>query len=302
MNAQASPRSRQSGAKAAGSGLAFLARDYHRMEATLAWLVDNFESQPSLEAIAGHAGLSPHHFQRSFSRWVGLSPKKFVQFLSLEHAKQCLHASQSVLDAAFSAGLSGAGRLHDLFVTLEAVTPGEFKQRGAGLRIRYGYHASPFGECLLLTTDRGICGLAFVVDGDRDGALSTLSRGWENASMEQDRHGTGALVEQIFTPGGGKRAADPLKVLVRGSRFQVKVWEALLRVPAGALLSYSELAQRVQRPDAVRAVAGATALNAIAYLIPCHRAVRKTGLLGGYRWGLPRKLAMLSREAVQARL
>lgn len=302
MNAQASPRGRQPGAKAAESSLIFLARDYRRMEATLEWLVDNFGSQPSLEAIAGHAGLSPHHFQRTFSRWVGLSPKKFVQFLSLEHAKQCLHASQSVLDAAFSAGLSGSGRLHDLFVTLEAVTPGEYKQRGAGLRIRYGYHASPFGECLLLTTDRGICGLAFVVDGDRDRALSKLRCGFENASMEEDRHGTGALVEQIFTTHREQQVADSLKLLVRGSRFQVKVWEALLKVPAGALLSYSELARRVQRPDAVRAAAGASAVNAIAYLIPCHRVVRKTGLLGGYRWGLPRKLAMLSREALRSRV
>jgi len=302
MNAQASPGSIESGGKAAESGLTSLARDYHRMEATLEWLVDNFESQPSLEAIAGQTGLTPHHFQRTFSRWVGLSPKKFVQFLSLKHAKQCLHASQSVLDAAFSAGLSGAERLHDLFVSLEAVTPGEYKQRGADLVIRYGYHSSPFGECLLLTTDRGICGLAFVVNGDRDSALSTLRCGWENASMEEDRQSTGALVEQIFTAQSEQRTAGSLKVLVRGSRLQVKVWEALLKVPTGALLSYSELARRVQRPDAVRAVAGASARNAIAYLIPCHRAIRKTGLLGGYRWGLPRKLAMLSREAVQARL
>lgn len=278
-----------------------LARDYRRMEASLEWLVENFESQPSLKDIAGRAGLTPFHFQRMFSRWVGLSPKKFVQFLSLEHAKGCLDASESILDAAFSAGLSGAGRLHDLFVTLDAVTPGEYKQRGAGLAIRYGYHPSPFGECLILTTDRGICGLAFVTGGDRDGALKSLLRGFEHASLTEDAPGVAALVERIFAPKRESRTVDPLNVLVRGSHLQVKVWEALLKVPPGSLVSYSELARRAGRRDAVRAVAGACGDNAVAFLIPCHRAIRKSGLLGGYRWGLPRKLAMLSREAARAR-
>ncbi len=278
-----------------------LARDYRRMEASLEWLVENFESQPSLKDIAGRAGLTPFHFQRMFSRWVGLSPKKFVQFLSLEHAKRCLDASESILDAAFSAGLSGAGRLHDLFVTLDALTPGEYKQRGAGLAIRYGYHPSPFGECLILTTERGICGLAFVTGGDRDGALKSQLRGFENASLTEDPPGVALIVERIFAPKREPLAAEPLNVLVRGSRFQVKVWEALLKVPPGSVVSYSELARRAGRRDAVRAVAGACGDNAVAFLIPCHRAIRKSGLLGGYRWGLPRKLAMLSREAAQAR-
>lgn len=302
MNAQSSAGGLPSRGKAGEPGVTSLARDYHRMESALGWLVENFESQPPLEVIARHAGLTPYHFQRMFSRWVGLSPKKFVQFLSLEDAKRRLEVSESVLDAAFGAGLSGAGRLHDLFVNLEAVTPGEFKRRGAGLSIRYGYHPSPFGDCLLLTTDRGICGLAFVVDGDRNGALSALIRGWENAAIKEDTRRTGPLVEQIFAARRDPPTAGSLNVLVRGSRFQVRVWEALLRVPSGALVSYSELARRMQRPDAVRAVAGASAVNAIAYLIPCHRAIRKTGVLGGYRWGLPRKLAMLSREAAQTRV
>lgn len=280
------------------TGLASLARDYQRMESTLGWLAENFESQPSLEAIADNAGLTPYHFQRTFSRWVGLSPKKFVQLLSLEHAKRRLDASESVLDAAFSSGLSGAGRLHDLFVTLEAVTPGEYKRRGAGLAIRYGFHPSPFGECLLLTTERGVCGLAFVTGGDRDGALTSLLNGYENASLKADRRETGALVEKIFSR-SDQGKADSLRLLVRGSRFQVKVWQALLQVPPGAVVSYSDLARRVHRPDAVRAVASAVAVNAVAYLIPCHRAIRKTAALGGYRWGLPRKLAILSREAAQ---
>ncbi len=300
MNAQSSAVSTLGGT--GGSKLSVLARDYQRMEAILEWLVENFESQPPLEIIAARAGLTPYHFQRMFSRWVGLSPKKFVQFLSLEHAKRCLDASESVLDTAFSTGLSGAGRLHDLFVTLEAVTPGQYKQRGLGLTIRYGYHPSPFGECLILTTERGVCGLAFVAAGDREVVFKTLINGFENASLAQDARGTAALAERIFSPPRRQaQTADSLKVLVRGSRFQVKVWEALLKIPPGTIVSYSELAQRVQRPDAVRAVAGASALNAVAYLIPCHRAIRKSGLLGGYRWGLPRKLAMLSREAAQAR-
>jgi len=279
--------------------LSALARDYRRMEAALEWLVENFDSQPPLGTIAARAGLTPYHFQRTFSRWVGLSPKKFVQFLSLEQAKRCLDASESVLDAAFSAGLSGAGRLHDLFVSLQAVTPGEYKQRGAGLEIRYGYHPSPFGECLLLTTERGICGLAFVSDGDREATFKSLIKGFERASLAKDPRATAAVAERIFSPRRAAPTAESLKVLVRGTRFQVKVWEALLKVPAGSVVSYSELAHRAQRPDAVRAVAAANAVNAVAYLIPCHRAIRKSGLLGGYRWGMARKLAMLSREAAQ---
>lgn len=282
--------------------LGVLARDYQRMEASLEWLVENFDAQPSLKEIAAHAGLTPFHFQRMFSRWVGLSPKKFVQVLSLERAKQRLDASESVLDAAFSAGLSGAGRLHDLFVTLEAVTPGEYKRRGAGLAIRCGYHPSPFGECLILATDRGICGLAFVAGGDRDGALRASLKGFDNATLLEDQDGTASLVARIFSPGRSTTgSAEALNVLVRGTRFQVKVWEALLRVPPGLVVSYSELARRADRPEAVRAAAGACAQNAVAYLIPCHRAIRKSGLLGGYRWGLPRQLAMLSREAARAR-
>ncbi len=281
--------------------LSVLARDYQRMEASLEWLAENFDAQPSLNDIAAHASLTPFHFQRMFSRWVGLSPKKFVQVLSLEHAKQRLDASESVLDAAFSAGLSGAGRLHDLFVNLEAVTPGEYKRRGAGLAIRYGYHPSPFGECLILTTDRGICGLAFVAGGDRDGTLGASLKGFENATLFEDRDLTAPLAARIFSPGRSTGSAEALNVLVRGSRFQVKVWEALLRVPPGSVVSYSELARRADRPEAVRAAASACAHNAVAYLIPCHRAIRKSGLLGGYRWGLSRKLAMLSREAARAR-
>lgn len=278
-----------------------LARDYRRMEDTLHWLAQNFERQPSLDEIAAQAGLTPYHFQRVFSRWVGLSPKKLVQFLSLDAAKRRLDASESILDAAFDAGLSGAGRLHDLFVSLEAVTPGEYKRQGEGLTVRYGYHPSPFGDCLVLATARGICGLGFVVDGDRAGALESLQRGFEQARFQADAAHTEALARRIFRP-APTESVPPLKLLVQGSRFQLKVWEALLKVPPGAVVSYSALARRLDRPEAVRAVAGAVARNPLSYLIPCHRVIRQSGLLGGYRWGVPRKLAILTRETVRAEL
>jgi AraC family transcriptional regulator of adaptative response/methylated-DNA-[protein]-cysteine methyltransferase len=276
-----------------------LCHDYRRIETALTWLADNFDSQPPLETIASRANLTPFHFQRLFSHWVGLSPKKFVQFLSLARAKDSLDASRSLLDAAFDAGLSGPGRLHDLFVTMDAVTPGEYRRRGEDLEIRYGFAPSPFGECLLLATERGINGLAFAGRGHRNDAFAALRRGWENARFVEDSRGAARLARRIFNPGANPRSAAPLKLLVRGTRFQVKVWEALLRVPFGTVISYADLARRAGSPDAVRAVAGANAVNAVSYLIPCHRVIRKCGGLGGYRWGLPRKLAMLTRESAR---
>lgn len=276
-----------------------ICRDYQRIESTLAWLVENFETQPSLETIAQHAGLTPFHFQRLFSRWAGLSPKKFVQFLTLARAKQSLDASRSLLDAAWDAGLSGPGRLHDLFITLDAVTPGEYRSRGAGIEIRYGHVPSPFGKCLLLATERGINGLAFTDERRRDETFEILSRGWENARFVEDTARAAGLAQRIFSPSASRRRGNPLRLLVRGTQFQIKVWEALVRLPFGSLVSYADLARHVSSPRAVRAVAGASAVNSIAYLIPCHRVIRKCGGLGGYRWGLPRKLAMLSRESVK---
>ncbi|MDX1514579.1 MAG: methylated-DNA--[protein]-cysteine S-methyltransferase [Gammaproteobacteria bacterium] len=273
-----------------------LCRDYRRMETTLAWLVENFDAQPSLETIAGVAGLTPFHFQRLFSRWVGVTPKKFVQFLSLARAKHSLDDSRSVLEAAFDAGLSGPGRLHDLFVGMDAVTPGEYRRRGEGMVVRYGRAPSPFGESLLLWTERGINGLAFVGPEEGASALARLSRGWEKARFVEDAGGAAEQAARVFRAGRVSPPDEPLRLLVRGTRFQVKVWEALLRVPPGAVISYAGLARRIGAPAAVRAVAGAAAANDIAYLIPCHRVIRKCGELGGYRWGLERKLAMLSAE------
>jgi len=272
--------------------------DYARMERALMWIARHYTEQPSLADAARAVGLGPHHFQRLFARWVGVSPKQLVQYLTLERAKRTLRASGSVLDASLASGLSGPGRLHDLFVTFEALTPGEFKRRGAGLRIDYGFHPSPFGECLLLVTPRGLCGLGFT-RGGRERTLADLTRGWEAADRIENPAVTHGLVERIFQAPAS--AADaPLRLLVRGTAFQVQVWKALLRIPPGTVVSYGDLARRLGQPRAARAVAAANAANPIAYLIPCHRVIRGGGILAGYRWGLERKLAMLSRESARA--
>jgi AraC family transcriptional regulator of adaptative response/methylated-DNA-[protein]-cysteine methyltransferase len=273
--------------------------DYHRIQRALERLAARFPEQPSLGELAAEAGLGEHHFQRMFSAWAGVSPKKFLQHLSLEAAKRRLDESASVLDAAFEAGLSGPGRLHDLFVNLEAVTPGEYKARGEGISIRYGFHDSPFGECLLMTTDRGVCGLAFTEPEGREAALTHLSRGWERAAILRDDTATAPLAARAFgVTGAAAPGTPPLRLLVRGSGFQLSVWRALLAVPPGALTTYAELARRMgQTPGAARAVGTANGANAIAWLIPCHRVIRKTGAMGGYRWGEARKLAMIGWEA-----
>ena len=269
-------------------------RDYQRMADTLQWISAHFEEQPSLADIASRAGTSPYHFQRLFSRWVGLSPKKYVQFLTLERAKACLDASQSVLDAAFMAGLSSPGRLHDLFVNIEAVTPGEYRRGGAGLVIRHAIHESPFGPCLLMHTERGICALAFVDDGNDARTLACMARRWPNARLIADREAGEALAARAFAAPGNE--GDPVTLLLHGTPFQIQVWNALLRVPMGSVTSYQALANYIGNPDASRAVGTANGANPISYLIPCHRVIRKSGALGGYRWGLGRKLAMLSQE------
>ncbi len=281
-------------ALAPGASISTQCRDYQRMADTLAWISRHFEEQPTLADIASRAGASPYHFQRLFTRWVGLSPKKYVQHLTLEHAKASLDASQSVLGAAFAAGLSSPGRLHDLFVNVEAVTPGEYKQGGAGLVIRHGVHDSPFGPCLLMHTPRGICGLAFIDRRDDGGGLASMAARWPNATLRADPEPGEALAARIFAPRGNRD--DPLSLLLHGTPFQIQVWQALLRIPRGAVTSYEALASYIGKPKAARAVGTANGANPISYLIPCHRVIRKSGTLGGYRWGLGRKLAMLSQE------
>jgi len=272
-----------------------LSVDYQRIEKAILALGKSFLQQPNLEEIAKSAALSEYHFQRLFSRWVGISPKRFLQFLTKEHAKALLEKSQNLLAAADEAGLSGTGRLHDLFVACEAVTPGEFKNKGEGLQIFYGFHPTPFGHCLLAVTARGICHFAFVQNGQRTPALKLFKKKWENAKITVAPAKTRALIEQIFNPlKNGK--PQPLHLLLSGTNFQIKVWEALLQIPAGAVASYEDIAARLGMPQASRAVGNAVAQNSIAYIIPCHRVVRKLGEFGNYRWGAARKKAMLGWE------
>lgn len=269
-------------------------RDYQRIADTLTWISAHFEQQPTLADIASKAGASPYHFQRLFSRWVGLSPKKYIQYLTLERAKASLDASQSVLAATFASGLSSPGRLHDLFVSIQAVTPGEYKKGGAGLVIHHGVHDSPFGPCLLMHTSRGICGLAFVDEGDDSRTLNSMRARWPNATLIADPGAGAELAARVFAARG--RTDDPLRLLLHGTPFQIQVWQALLRIPRGTVTNYQALARYLGNPKASRAVGTANGANPIAYLIPCHRVIRKSGALGGYRWGLGRKLAMLSQE------
>jgi AraC family transcriptional regulator of adaptative response/methylated-DNA-[protein]-cysteine methyltransferase len=270
------------------------ARDYERVARAIEFLRRNAASQPDLTAVARHLHLSEHHFQRLFTRWAGVSPKRFVQYLTVEHAKSRLAATSSLLDLAGAVGLSGPGRLHDLFVTLEALSPGEYKAGGSGLAIRYGVHESPFGTALVAVTARGICGLHFV-DGVADG-IARLRQDWPGAELRQDRDGTASIVEQLFSPLSSP-PGRPLALLVKGSNFQVKVWRALLELPFGSLATYGHVAGRIGAPGSARAVGTAIGANPIAWLIPCHRVIRESGALGGYRWGTERKAAMLGWEA-----
>jgi AraC family transcriptional regulator, regulatory protein of adaptative response / methylated-DNA-[protein]-cysteine methyltransferase len=272
-------------------------RDYRRIERAIAFIEENRERRPDLAEVAGVAGVSEFHFQRLFSRMVGISPKKYEQFLTKEAAKKLLAESESLLDTALDLGLSGPGRLHDLFVSCEAVTPGEFKSRGAGLTISCGFHPSPFGEALLAATPRGLCALYFAGEGGREDALERLREEWANAKIVEDAAQTRDTAEAIFTP--ARRANAPLTLYLRGTNFQVKVWEALLAIPPGRLSTYEAIARKIGDPSALRAVGSAVGRNPIAFLIPCHRVIRKSGELGGYHWGLPRKRLILAWEAEQ---
>jgi len=269
-------------------------RDYRRVEAALAYLRLNAEAQPSLDDVAAHVGLSPFHFERLFRRWAGTTPKRFLQAVTLARAKAALAESRSVLGAAWDAGLSGPGRLHDLFVTVEAVTPGAFKRGGEGLTIRYGVHETPLGPALVGLTERGLCALSFVEEGGEAAAVAELAQAWPEANLVEDAGGTRNVVAAAFAEGEDR---EPLRVLLRGTNFQLQVWQALLRIPPGRVLSYDDVAALLGRPKAARAVGAAVGQNPVAVLIPCHRVLRKSGALGGYRWGLERKQALLAREA-----
>jgi AraC family transcriptional regulator of adaptative response/methylated-DNA-[protein]-cysteine methyltransferase len=271
--------------------------DYRRIEQAIMFVDRNAARQPSLDEIAREVHLSEFHFHRLFRRWAGISPKRFLQILTVESAKERLAGSRDLLNAAWDVGLSGSGRLHDHFVSIEAVTPGEFKTRGAGLEIHYGFHASPFGRCLIGQTSRGICHLAFVDDGGDREALNDLSNAWPAATIAHSHAQTASTAARIFAPAGN--AAEPLTLLHAGTNFQAKVWSALLNVPSGATTTYAELAETIRQPSAARAVGQAVARNSIAYLIPCHRVIRKLGRIGNYRWGASRKRIMLAWEAAR---
>ena len=272
-------------------------RDYERIARAIEYLRRQAAQQPDLAAVARHLHLSEHHFQRLFTRWAGVSPKRFLQSLTVESAKSRLASSASVLDLAGSVGLSGPGRLHDLFVTLEAMSPGEYKAGGRGLAIGYGVHDSPFGPAVIAVTRRGVCALHFL-DGGKD--PEALLRGeWPRASLREDRAGTALLAGRIFAPLAARRG-KPLALLVGGSNFQVKVWRALLELPFGAVSSYGGIARRIGEPAAARAAGSAIGANPIAWLIPCHRVIRESGELARYRWGARRKAAMLAWEAARS--
>ena len=271
--------------------------DYTRIEQAIRFIENNFTAQLSLEEIAASANLSKFHFTRLFKRWAGVSPIQFQQFLTLEYTKGLLRQSQSILDVTHEAGLSGPARLHDLFVNFEAMSPGEFKKQGQGLTITYGFGPSPFGECLLAITERGICHLGFVQSGNHAEALATLTRRWPGATMQQNTARVSPLLQQVFSrPSHPLQEDRPFTLLLKGTNFQIHVWKALLAIPEGSVVSYQDIAAYIGRPKAVRAVATAIANNPVGYLIPCHRVISKTGNIHKYQWGSTKKKMLLGVE------
>ena len=272
------------------------ARDYHRMEKALAWLAAHWSRHPSLEDAAAAAGLSPFHFQRIFTRWAGVSPKTFVAAIAHAEARSSLERGESVLDAAFDAGLSGPSRLHDLFIAHEAVTPGEARRRGEGLTLTWGLAPTPFGQGLFVIAPRGLCGLAFTeAEGGWEIAFGDMHRRWPAAAWVRDDAASEAMARQVFLGSG-----DPVPVVLIGPPFHVQVWKALLRIPPGRTASYGQVAAWAGKPGAARATGAAIGANPISWLIPCHRALAKDGRLTGYHWGLARKAAMLGTEAARS--
>ena len=273
--------------------------DYVHVKQALEYLSENWRDHPSLDDVARHAGLSPTHFQKLFTRWAGISPKQFLQAITLDHARQLLRDAASVLDATYEVGLSGPGRLHDLFVTHEAMTPGVYKAKGEGVEIQYGFHVSPFGYALLMVTEHGLAGLAFADEGGERAALDDMMSRWPKATYREDVSATKAYAGRIFEPNQW-RQDTPLRVVMIGSDFEIRVWETLLKIPLGALTTYSDVAEHIGRPTAARAVGTAVGRNPISFVVPCHRVLGKSGGLCGYHWGLTRKQAILGWEAGMA--
>ncbi|MGI9373199.1 MAG: methylated-DNA--[protein]-cysteine S-methyltransferase [Hyphomicrobiales bacterium] len=273
------------------------AQDYNHIRNVISYLSENWREQPSLDELAHFAQLSPAHLQKIFTRWAGVSPKGFLQALTLDHARELLRDSASVLDTAFEVGMSGPGRLHDLFVTHEAMTPGDYKAKGAGLEMAYGFHPCPFGTVMLVATDRGLAGLGFADEGNESNALEDMMARWPAARFISAPEKTAPYAERIFNPERWSKS-DPLRVVLIGSEFQVDVWRTLLRIPAGKATTYSDIATHIgKKPGAARAVGTAVGMNPFSFVVPCHRVFGKSGAMCGYHWGITRKRAILGWEA-----
>lgn len=288
-------------------------RDYQRVARAIRFIDENALDQPTLGQVADHLGLSESHAQRLFTRWAGVSPKRLLQFLTLERAKELLDRSETVLTASWAAGLSGPGRLHDLFVTLEGLTPGEHREGGRGVRIRWGVHPTPFGDALLAATERGLSSLSFLDEGP-DPALEELASRWPRATLVEERDALGALAARLFDGSGAEEGGGSdglvledeaggrsrLRLHLSGTNFQIRVWEALLRIPPGHAATYGDVARALGNPGAARAVGSAVGANPVAFVIPCHRVLRSTGHFGDYRWGAARKRAILAWEGARS--
>lgn len=272
------------------------ARDYDLVRQTLGYLRNNWRDQPSLEELSSSCGVTPDHLHRLFMRWAGLSPKAFLQALTLDHARNLLRGSVSILETAHEVGLSGPGRLHDLFVTHEGMSPGVYKAGGQGILVRFGFHPCPFGVVLLMMTDRGLCGLAFADPGQEDACLADMKARWPKANYERDDEATAKHVRRIFDPMRW-RPEEPLRIVFIGTDFETRVWEKLLTIPLGQATAYSDIAAHIGQPKASRAVGAAVGRNPISFVVPCHRVLGKSGGLTGYHWGLTRKQAILGWEA-----
>jgi AraC family transcriptional regulator, regulatory protein of adaptative response / methylated-DNA-[protein]-cysteine methyltransferase len=273
-------------------------RDYDLIRRAIAFLSETWAEQPSLDRLAQHLGLSPAHCQKLFKRWCGLSPKEFVQAITVDHARNLLQGSASIFDAALEVGLSGGSRLHDLFVSHEAMTPGDYKRRGEGVEMVYGFHASPFGEALLIASERGVAGLAFVNEDagqTRQEALGDMMRRWPKAHYVEKPVATARHASMIFNATKWSRE-QPVRLVMIGTDFDVRVWETLLKIPMGRAVSYTDIARHIGSPSASRAVGSAVGRNPISFVVPCHRVLRGDGTLGGYHWGLTRKRALIGWE------
>lgn len=270
--------------------------DYETIRRVIEKISLDYREQPSLDVLAAKVGETPDSLQKLFTRWAGLTPKTFLQAVTLDHARRLLDGGLPLLETAYELGMSGPGRLHDLFVTHEAMSPGDYKSRGAGLTIRYGYHLSPFGVALVMVTERGLAGLSFNDAGDEARAFADMSGRWPNATYVEDMAATAPYAARIFDPARW-RADQPLRVVLIGTDFQVRVWEALLKIPMGRARSYSAIAEEIGSPTASRAVGAAIGANPVSFVVPCHRAMGKSGALTGYHWGLTRKRAILGWEA-----